>query len=532
MTAHTTAMNATQVATRAGRREWIGLLVLALPAMLVSIDVFVLLLALPQLSADLGADSTAQLWITDIYGFMVAGFLITMGTLGDRIGRRKLLLIGAAAFGTASVVAAFAVSAEMLIAARALLGIAGATLAPSTLALISNMFREPRQRSLAIGVWMIAFIGGAALGPLVGGVMLEYFWWGSVFLIGVPAMLLLLVLGPVLLPEHRDPQAGRLDLASVALSLAAILPIIYGLKEMAKHGWQPLPVVACLFGAAVGVAFLRRQRRLADPLLDLRLFANPAFSGVLVSMLCSTMLMGATMVFITQYLQLVAGLSPLHAGLWMLPAMAGSIATFVLSPLIARRVRPAYLIGGGLAVAVTGLLAISQASATTGLVTVVAGFALLNFGAGPLMTLGTDLVVGTVPPAKAGSAASVSETSLEFGFALGIAVLGSLGTAIYRREIADTLPVGLPTMATEAARDTLAGATVAAQSLPEQLGAALLLPARAAFTSGLHTVAALSAILMIGVAILAVTLLRHIEPSGEAEDEQSESAAVAVAGAD
>src|SRR3954447_3008422 len=341
--------------TRATRHEWIGLAVIALPCLLYAMDLTVLTLAIPSLTEDLRPSATELLWIVDIYGFLVAGFLITMGTLGDRIGRRRLLLIGAAAFGAASVLAAFSTSAEMLIAARAILGIAGATLAPSTLSLISAMFRDPKQRALAIGVWLVCFIAGGAVGPLVGGVLLGHFWWGSVFLLGVPAMLLLLVAGPVLLPEYRAPHAGRLDLTSVALSLATILPVIYGLKELARGGWQLLPVAAIVLGVVVGAAFVRRQRRLADPLLDLRLFADRAFSTALGSMLCGTMLMGSTMVFITQYLQLVAGLSPLHAGLWMLPAMFASIASFQVTPLIARRVRPAYLIAGGVAISVTGL---------------------------------------------------------------------------------------------------------------------------------------------------------------------------------
>src|ERR671916_83705 len=223
-------------AGRAPRREWIGLAVIALPCLLYAMDLTVLTLAVPALTADLQPSSTELLWIVDIYGFLVAGFLITMGTLGDRIGRRRLLLIGAGAFGGASVVAAFASSPEMLIASRALLGIAGATLAPSTLSLIRNMFEDDQQRTVAIGIWVTSFSVGAAIGPLVGGVMLESFHWGSVFLIAVPVMVLLLAIGPRLLPEYKDPEPGRLDLASAALSLAAVLAVIYGVKALAKDG--------------------------------------------------------------------------------------------------------------------------------------------------------------------------------------------------------------------------------------------------------------------------------------------------------
>jgi MFS transporter, DHA2 family, multidrug resistance protein len=497
---------------RAGRREWVGLAILALPSLLVSIDLFVLLLAMPRLTADLAPSSTQQLWILDAYGFLLSGFLITMGTLGDRIGRRRLLLIGAAGFGGASVLAAYSTSPAMLIAARALLGIAGATLAPSTLSLISTMFRDPRQRSMAIGVWLVSLMGGTVVGPVVGGAMLGHFWWGSVFLLGVPAMVLLLALGPVLLPEYRAPQAGRLDLASVGLSLAAILPIIYGLKELARHGWQPLPAAAVAVGLWSGFHFVRRQRRLADPLLDLRLFANPAFSTALGGMLLNTMLPGATMVFITQYLQLVEGFSPLRAGLWMLPTVAAAMASFQLSPLLARSVRPAHLIAAGMLVSVAGLLLVTRAGATSGLAAVVTGLALINIGAGPLVTLGTNLVIGSAPPERAGSAAAMSQTSNEFGFALGIAVMGTIGTAVYRHQV--TVPAGVPAGAASATQDSLAGATAAAEHLPDQVAAALLAPAREAFATGMHAVAAISAVLLVGVAVLAMAMLRDVRPIG------------------
>ena len=494
----------------AGKREWAGLAVLALPTLLVSIDVFVLLLALPRLSADLGAGSTAQLWIMDVYGFLIAGFLITMGSLGDRIGRRRLLLIGAAGFGAASVLAAYSTSAGMLIAARALLGIAGATLAPSTLGLISNMFTVPRQRAVAISVWMACFMSGAALGPLVAGVLLDHFWWGSVFLLGVPAMVLLLVLGPVLLPEYRDAGAGRIDLPSVGLSLAAILPLVYGLKELARSGWQPVPLAAVVAGAAFGWVFVRRQRRLDDPLLDLRLFAHRAFSAALGSMMFGTMLMGAIMMFIAEYFQLVRGLSPLQAGLCMLPGVGGSMVSFLVSPHLARRVRPAYLIGGGMIVSVCGLLLIASADPVSGLAAVVTGFAVTNFGAGPMVTLGTDLVVGSAPVEKAGSAGAMNQTSGEFGFALGIAALGSLGTVVYRAKV--TIPAGVPA---GAARDTLAGAVTVAGRLPSRLGTQLLASAREAFVSGMHVAATVSAALLVVVAVVVATLLRNVRAAGE-----------------
>jgi DHA2 family multidrug resistance protein-like MFS transporter len=496
--------------------------VLALPTLLVSLDIFVMLLAVPHLSAALHAGSTAQLWILDVYGFMVAGFMLTMGTLGDRVGRRLLLLIGAAAFGAASLLAAFSISTEMLIVARTLLGLAGAAISPSILALISNLFRDPAQRASAIGIWAGCFGVGAIVGPLVGGVMLAHFWWGSVFLLGVPAMVLLLVAGPLLLPESRDAGAGRLDLTSVALSLATILPFIYGLKELARAGWQPLPIVAIGVGLAVGVVFVRRQNALADPLLDLRLFKGAAFSTSLGSMLAYSMLSGGTMVFVAQHFQLVDRLSPLEAGLALVPGMLVSLIGFQVAPLIARRVRPAFLISGGLAITVVGLLVIVGSDAS-GLPALVIGFAISAVGSGPLVSLGTNLVVGSVPPTKAGSAAALSQTGNEFGYAMGVAALGSIGTVVYRSQIGGTIPAGVPAGAAAAARDNLAVATVAAQGLTDQLGAALLTAAREAFTSELHAVAGVSAAVLAGVALLVVTMLRHVPAIGTAHPDRAET---------
>ncbi|MFI0355630.1 MFS transporter [Actinomadura sp. 9N407] len=495
---------------RAGRREWAGLAVLVLIALMVSIDVFVLLLALPHLSADLGASGTQQLWIMDIYGFLLSGFLITMGGLGDRIGRRRLLLIGAAAFGTASVVAAYSTSPETLIAARALLGVAGATLAPSTLSLIGTMFRDPRQRSLAIGVWLVGVMGGAALGPIVGGLLIGHFWWGSAFLIGVPPAVLLLVLGPLLLPEFRAPAAGRIDLASVALSLAAILPVVYGIKELA-HDARIAPVPVLVAGLAAGVLFVRRQRRLGDPLLDLRLFGNREFSTALGGTLAATLLMGAIMMFLTQHLQLVQGLTPPRAALWMLPALAANMLSFQISPLLARRFRPARLIAAGLAVSVCGLLVLTRVGIDDGPVTLIAGWALIGLGSGPLVTLATDLVVGSVPQERAGSAAAMNETSGEFGFALGIAILGSVGTALYRAQVEIPAAVGADS---GTARESLAGAVSVAGNLPSPAGEALLDSARTAFTGGLHAVAFTSAVLLAGMAVLIAVMLRRVPPIG------------------
>ncbi|GAB3145066.1 MFS transporter [Micromonospora sonneratiae] len=503
----------TESGIRAGRREWIGLAVLALPTLLVSLDMSVLFMALPQLSADLGADATGQLWILDSYGFLVAGFLVTMGTLGDRIGRRRLLLIGASAFGAASLLAAYADSTEMLIAARAVLGIAGATLMPSTLALIRSMFHDTRQRSVAIAVWMSCFMAGNTIGPLVGGVLLEWFWWGSVFLAGVPVMAVLVLTGPALLPEHRDPDPGRLDLTSVVLSLAAILPAVHGLKELTKNGWQIMPVAAIALGAAVGAVFVRRQRRLSHPLLDVRLFAGRTFRAALGLNFLGAVMMSGTFLFVPLYLQLVAGMSPLQAGLWLIPQSVAMIVSTQLTPHIAARVRPAYVMAGALVISALGCLLLTRVDPAGGLALLVVGFLLACVGVAPPSALTTGLVLGSAPAGRAGATASVSETSGELGVALGLAVMGSLGTAVYRDRL--VVPEGVPSGLAGTARESLAGITAAAGRTPTGPVAELVENARAAFTTGLNVVGGVGAVLFLALAILAIATLRQVDPNDQ-----------------
>ncbi|MEU4469864.1 MFS transporter [Micromonospora sp. NPDC023888] len=514
----------------AGRREWIGLAVLALPTLLLALDLSVLYLALPSLSADLGADSTQQLWITDAYGFLVAGFLVTMGTLGDRVGRRRLLLIGAAAFAVVSVVAAYAPNPPLLIAARALLGVAGATLMPSTLALISNMFQVPAQRAVAVGVWMSCFMGGMAVGPVIGGVLLENFWWGSAFLLGVPVMAVLLVTAPLLLPEFRDPQPGRLDLVSVALSLATILPVVYGLKELARHGWRPLPALAIVTGLLVGVAFVRRQRRLPHPLLDVGLFGNRTFTAALLVFLLNGLLMGGTFLLVSQWLQLVEGLSPLRAGLLLVPQAVAMIGATTVAPLLARRFRPGHVMAVGQLVTAAGFLLLTGVEGDNALLVVLVAFVVASVGIALPSALVTDLIVGSAPPERAGSAASISETSGELGIALGVAVLGSVGAAVYRAELGPELPAGLPAEAAARARDGLAGAVTVAGELPSGVGGPLVDAARAAYTSGLVATATVGAVLLLGLAVVAALAFRSVPPYAPvaAEPAQPEETAPAA----
>jgi DHA2 family multidrug resistance protein-like MFS transporter len=501
----------------AGRREWVALAVIALPCLLYSMDLTVLFLALPRLTADLKPSSAQLLWITDSYGFMLAGFLITMGTLGDRIGRRRLLLIGAAAFGAASVLAAFATSVVMLIVARMVLGITAATLAPSTLSLIRNMFLDPRQRTFAIGVWVTSFSVGGALGPLLGGLLLHFFWWGSVFLLAVPVMALLLVLGPLLLPEFRDPEPGRLDLVSAAMSLVSVLALVYGVKVLAQNGFGQVPALSILAGLVIGLAFVRRQPKLSEPMIDLRLFRTPAFTASLAANTLSLFLVFGIFFLVAQYLQLVLGLSPLTAGLWTVPSQLGFIVGSLLAPKIARCLGPGITMAYGFGLATIGLAVLAQlhGNGPSALAALVTGSVLLALGVAPVVTLATDLIVGAAPPERAGVASALSETGTELGGALGIALLGSIVTAVYRGQLSNALPAGLRPHDADIARSTLAGAAQMAQRLPAHFHAPLVNVATDAFTQGLHVAAIVSAVLAIAVAVLCATVLRRAQPATE-----------------
>jgi len=499
--------------SKATRREWIGLAVIALPCVLYAMDLTVLNLAVPRLSEDLKPTSAQLLWILDIYGFFVAGSLITMGTLGDRIGRRRLLLIGAAAFGVASVIAAFSRSAEMLIATRALLGVAGATLAPSTLSLIRNMFHDPQQRTFAIGVWVTSYSVGGAIGPILGGVVLQFFWWGAVFLLGVPVMVLLLIVGPRLLPEYRDPNAKPLDLLSAALSLVGVLLVIFGLKRAAEHGFGLVALETMVAGVIVGIVFVRRQRKLEHPLIELQLFKSRTFSSALAMYMIATFAFFGSFVFIAQYLQLVLGLTPLEAGLWSLPSFISFVAGSMIVPVLARRFPPSQLIVVGLVVAAVGFAVLTQVDRANPLAVIVIGSIIYSLGGSPVVILATDIIVGSAPVERAGAASAISETSSELGGALGVAILGSIGTAVYRMRMIDAMPNGVPANVGDVARGTLGGATAVAEQLPGQLGDALLGTARDAFVQAFVATAAVNAALVLAAAIAATLLLRRAQSS-------------------
>lgn len=490
---------------RAGRREWSALAVLVLVVSLIAIDNTVLYLAVPSLAADLEPNATQLLWIGDIYSFALAGLLITMGNLADRIGRKRLLLIGATAFGAASALAAFAPNAETLIAARALLGVAGATLMPSTLSLIRAMFADARQRTTAIAIWSMGATAGAAVGPLVGGVLLENFWWGSVLLINVPVMVLVLIAGPILLTESRGDATAPVDMLSSLLSIVAIVPVVYAVKHWVGSGFDGSVPLAAAVGLAAGWAFLRRQRLLTHPLLDLALFRRPAFAGSVAANGLAIAAFLGLLYFFSQYLQLVREYGPLQAGLAELPSTLASMLVIVFVGVLAAKLGRGRAIGLGLAVGALGIAALGFATSLPGYWGLGVAAALLGLGVGVAMTLSTDAVVSAVPTERAGAASSIAETAYELGGALGIAVLGSLQVAIYRAHL--DLPAGTDPADNALAQSSLSSAVGSADPV-------VVDHARSAFVVAVQYTSVVAAVIL---AISAVVAWRVIPSPRDSE---------------
>ena len=500
-------MTGTHVQARAQHR-WAGLGVLVLAVTLVAVDATVLSLALPSISETLHPSGTQLLWIGDAYSFVLAGLLVSMGALSDRTGRRRLLLVGSTAFGAASLLAAYAPGPGWLILARALLGVAGATIMPSTLSLVRALFPDARERAGAIGIWGAGATAGAALGPLLGGLLLEHFWWGSVFLINLPVLALLLALGRRLLPESRDPRPGRWDVASVALSMAGVIGVVYALKEAAAHGPLSGPAVPAAFaaGTVALVLFVRRQLRLDAPLLDVRLFTDPRFTAAVVGSLVSLIGLSGVVFFMSQYLQLVRGMSPLTAGVAEMPAFAGALAGGLLTARLARRTGARFTLTAALLAMGSGIALLGFLHRDSTYLLLGAAFLAVGTAEGVVYTLTSDLVLGAAPAEKSGAASAVSETAYELGTALGIALVGSVVTAIYAGSL--TVPAGIGADDAGRARESVGGAIEAAAGLPGPAGTRLLDDAQHAFLHGVNVAAWLAAGLLAAAALLSWRLLR------------------------
>ncbi|MDO4888674.1 MAG: MFS transporter [Actinomycetaceae bacterium] len=481
-------------------RRWASLAVLVGAVLLLAIDATVLYLAMPSLTADLSPSALQVLWIGDIYSLALAGLLVTMGNLADRIGAKRLLLIGATAFGLASAVAAFAPSAEVLIGARLLLGFAGATIMPSTLSLSRNIFADPVERTRAIAIWSAAAASGAALGPLVGGVLLENFWWGSVFLINLPIMALVLGFGAWLLPEFRNPSPGRFDLVSSGLSMLAIIPFVYAIKQV-SGGEFGLGVVVAI-GASVlgGILFMRRQRRTDSPMIEVDLFRVPAFSGAVLVNFISVFALSGVLFFFSQYLQLARNLSPLQAGLAQLPAAVAAMSAVVVVGFLLARFGRGRAIAMALVAGALGLGLVAALEGSEQLAWLLLALLPFGLGIGVAETLSVDAVVSAVKPSKAGAAASVSETAYELGVALGIAILGSLMTVFYR--VGLDLPTGVPSEVAARVRDSLASASAALE--PES---SVLEAAKQAFVAAMQSTTLIAGGIMALAAVVAYKLV-------------------------
>lgn len=538
-------------APRAPWRDWLALALLMFPVLLVAVDNTALTFALPAIARSLDASGVELLWIVDAYPLVLAGLLVAMGSLGDRIGRRRLLFIGSTGFAAVSAVTAFAPSAEWLIAGRAGLGFFGAMLMPSTLSLIRNIFPEPNRRRLAVAIWAAGFSGGAALGPIFGGWLVEHFWWGAILLVAVPIILPLLVLGPALIPESRDPNPGRVDVPSIVLSLLVMVPVVYGIKILATHGVALEPLAAIAFGLLMGYVFVRRQRHLlaggrqqdrrspdslpqdaatitgpapgspADknrtaPLLDLSLFSNRVFSTAIIANVLALFSFNGFILFLAQHLQLLEGLSPSESGVAMVPALIATVLAGLLVVPLVKKVRPGFVVAGGLLLSAAGYFLVAFGDHGNGPALLLAALLVLCLGVGAAETISNDLILGAAPAEKSGAAAAISETGYEIGSLLGTAILGSILTASYQGNL--RLPAGAadaaPAEASAQAGETLAGAVELAQALQGPLAEAVMTAARAAFDSGVHITATIALVLMAGASVLAAVVLRKV-PTAE-----------------
>ncbi|MCB5910970.1 MFS transporter [Streptomyces pinistramenti] len=488
-------------------RRWAVLAVLCVSLLLCGIDLTVLHAAVPRMSRELRPTGAQLLWIVDVYALTLAALLVTCGTLGDRIGRKRMVLGGFALFGLASAAAAFSSSTAQLIASRALLGAGAAMIMASTVALIRVVFTDARERSVAIGIWTAAHSVGAAVGPLVGGFVTERWGWGAVFLVNVPLALAIFVIGSRVVPESKNPVPRRWDVASVALSITGLAGVVYALKQAGEHlRADPAVVAAALGGALLLLLFVRRQRRLAEPLLDVTLFADRRFS---TATLCVIVCFGsyvALLFFLTQWLQQVGGYAPLRAGLALVPLAAANAAGAATAPWVSGRWGTRGALTGALTAFALALAALAATGDTGNYGALVPLLLVAGYGAGTVMTLGADSLMGAAAPERSGEAAAIQETSFELGAGLGVAVLGTVLTAAYRL----TMPAtpGLSPGHRAAASRSFAAADDTAGRLGRSAAGTVLNAARHAYDHGFTAVCALASFGLLGTALLAATLLR------------------------
>lgn len=507
----------------AGIKEWLGLVVIVLVTFMIAIDISVLGFAISPISESLHPSATQVLWIMDIYSFVLAGMLVTMGWVADRVGRRKMLIFGAVMFGIASAIAAFSTSPEMLIGARALLGFGAATLTPTSLALIRNIFHDSKQRKAAIAAWSGTLSSGAAIGPVIGGLLLNNFWWGSVFIINAPVMVLVLILAPILLPEYRSPDRGKMDLLGSILSLAGILPLVYGLKELAINGYSNERMIYIGVGLVFLAAFIQRQRTAANPLINIRLFRSGGFTGSIITNAYVMFAFMGISILVNQYLQMVLGMSPFVAALWSLCTMPGIGLGIAMASILSRKIAPRYLVGFALALLAIGCGVASQAQVHSSVAVVLVSVGLIAAGMVATKTLTAEIVLTSAPAKQAGAATAVSETFTEFGSAMGFAVIGGIGSAVYHHEmLGHSLPAGLSASATDAAQSTVGAGVQIGKHLSGAAGQQLVENSRDAFTNSLQLAGLAAAAGTIFIAVIVTILLRKVPIEAALPHEESE----------
>ncbi|EFL27249.1 LOW QUALITY PROTEIN: putative drug resistance transporter, partial [Streptomyces himastatinicus ATCC 53653] len=502
-----------------GANRWVVLLVLCVSLLLVAVDATVLHVAVPAVTEDLRPGAIELLWIVDAYPLVCASLLILFGTLGDRVGRRRVLLLGYAFFGAASALAAFAATPQILIVARALLGVGGAMIMPATLSILRQVFPDRRERALAIGIWSAVAAVGAAVGPLLGGFLVENFWWGSVFLVNLPLMAVALPVGRWLLPESTGDRDGPWDVLGALMAAGGLFCLVFGVKRMGS-GTGLLDAVTAtpvLVGLAVLVLFVRRQRARTHPLVDLKLFARPAFSISVGCIVVALLALVGLELIAAQYLQLVLGLTPLETGLRLLPLTFAAMAAGLVGSRMLQRLGPRMMVGLGFVLTAVGVLSLITMGQSDQPAVLVGGFLVLGFGLETTLFSAYESMLNEASAKSAGGAAAIGETSYQLGAGIGIALLGSVMNAAYKPGVSSV--AGVPGKASADASQSLGAAYEVSGQLGGKSGAALMAAARASFVHGLHVTLAVSAGLLLMGALAALRLPKTMECAPPDEDD-------------
>ncbi|MET7743158.1 MFS transporter [Streptomyces sp. NPDC005385] len=511
MSGTTTAATRRRRETGAGANRWVVLVVLCVSLLLVALDATVLHVAVPAVTEDLRPGAMELLWIVDVYPLVCASLLILFGTLGDRIGRRRVLLLGYALFGVASGIAALADNAQVLIGARALLGVGGAMIMPATLSILRQVFPDRRERALAIGIWSAVAAVGAAIGPLLGGFLLEHFWWGSVFLVNIPLMIVSLPIGRLLLPESRGEADGPWDVVGALMAAAGLFGLVLGVKRLGggEAPFSPFTLAPLLVGGLMMAGFVRRQRRRKHPLVDLRMFSRPAFSTSVGCIVLAMLALVGLELIAAQYLQLVLGLSPLETGLRLLPLTVAAMAAGLAGAKLLRRFGPRTMVCFGFCLTAASVVTLTAMGTRDNTGLLLAGFVLLGFGLETTLFGAYESMLSEAPPAQSGGAAAIGETSYQLGAGIGIALLGSVMNAAYAPGLS-SVP-GVPSADSKAAGHSLGEAYEVAARLGGPVGGALRQAARNSFVHGLHVTLLVSAALLLLGAVMALRLPRVMD---------------------